>query len=173
MLSHVKTLILSTSSRGREYYRHNSIYHHIALVVINSNYRLSTNRILTHYRCMRKHVTQQMSVPILTTQSQPPSLTTEKNPGHRSYYQPPLLSPPAPLHSAPLNAATQLRHAIMAVVGRVAIFAKGGGLCCRCVSLCCIQANNYHDTPPFHYTKRKRRNKEERNFAPPSDFSIV
>ena len=51
----------------------------------------------------------------------------------------------------------------MAVVGRVAIFAKGGGLCCCCVSLCCIQANNYHDTPPFHCTKRKRRNKEERN----------
>ena len=49
----------------------------------------------------------------------------------------------------------------MAVVGRVAISAKGDGSCCRCVSLCYIQATNYHDTPPFHCTKRKRRKEEE------------
>ena len=162
MLSHVKTLILSASSRGREYYRHNSIYYPITLVVINSNYRLSTNRMLTHYRCMRKHVTQQMSVPILTTQSQSPSLINRGKPWTPIVLPtPPSLASPSPPHSAPLNAATQLRHAIMAVVGRVAISAKGDGSCCRCVSLCCIQANNYHDTPPFHCTKSKRRKEEE------------
>jgi hypothetical protein len=128
VLSHVKTLILNTSSRGREYYRHNSIYYHITLVVINSNYRLSANRMLTHYRCMRKHVTQQMSVPILTTQSQPPSLINREKPWTPIVLPtPPPLTSLSPLHSDSLNAATQLRQATMAVVGRVAISAKGSG----------------------------------------------